>query len=58
MFLEEKDNRKNATKLHKQFGHPTGSKLISLIRKAGVKNDNLEEEITNIVMYVASIKSR
>ena len=36
---------KHAEKLHKQFGHPSANKLISVIRTAGVSNKNLEDSI-------------
>ena len=45
MFLSEKDEKKNALKLHKQFGHPTSARLIGLIRKAGISSKSLELEI-------------
>ena len=34
-----------AEKLHKQFGHPSFQKLISLVKNAGVDNRNLEEAL-------------
>ena len=40
-----RDQKKMATKLHKQFGHPNSAKLITLIRNAGIVNSGLENEI-------------
>ena len=37
-----------ASKLHRQFAHPTPAKLIKLIRNAGVKDKILEREINLI----------
>ena len=46
--LEGKDLKNVASKLHKQFGHPTALKLIDLIEKAGVSNNDLKLEIKKI----------
>ena len=48
MTLDEKNYKKTALKLHRQFGHPTSSRLISLLHKAEIKNDDLELEIINL----------
>jgi len=45
---EDEDVNKTAIKLHKQFGHPTSSKLITLIKDAGVKNLVLEKAIRSV----------
>ena len=42
------DTKKMALKLHKQFGHPTQVKLITLIRNAGIINKMLEKEVKAI----------
>ena len=42
------DVKRVAHKLHQQFGHPTTSKLINLIRDAGVKHPGLENAINNV----------
>ena len=34
-----------ALKLHAQFAHPTADKLISLVRKSGVRDKNLEDAV-------------
>ena len=36
---------KTAAKLHRQFGHPSSSKLLSLIKNAGVVDKKLEEAV-------------
>ena len=38
-------DKKMASKLHKQFAHPTAEKLIKLLRNANKSSDNLENEI-------------
>ena len=45
---DSKSPRNIAIKLHRQFGHPSSEKLIKLIRKAGIKDKFLEQEIINI----------
>ena len=42
------NDRKTAQKLHKQFGHPTAKKLIDLLHKADIKEENLEKEIHSV----------
>ena len=34
--------------MHKQFGHPASSKLIDLIKKAGISNNSLISEIVKV----------
>ena len=34
--------------MHRQFGHPTSSRLITLIRKAGIEDRELEKEINSV----------
>ena len=36
---------KTAAKLHRQFGHPSSSKLLSLIKNAGIVDKKLEEAV-------------
>ena len=36
---------KKAIKLHKQFGHPSLQKLVDLVRKAGIQNEELEKQL-------------
>ena len=38
-----KNDRAIASKLHRQFAHPTPKRLINLIQKSGLKNKNLEK---------------
>lgn len=45
---EISDVQKMATKLHKQFGHPTAAKLISLVKRAGICDIDLENKINEI----------
>ena len=49
MFLagavNEKEARKMAEKLHKQFAHPTPEKLIALLKNANASTELLEREI-------------
>ena len=46
--LDSNDVKKVALKLHKQFGHPTSSKLINLIKKAGISNEKLIDEVNKV----------
>ena len=49
VYLSINDHpKKVASKLHKQFGHPTPEKLISLIRNANHDNVDLETEIKEV----------
>ena len=41
-------SRNIASKLHRQFGHPTSEKLIKLVKKAGINDKQLEKEINFI----------
>ena len=43
-----KKQRSIAEKLHKQFAHPTPSKLLKLVKKSGFHNKTLEDEILRI----------
>ena len=43
-----RDTKKMAMKLHKQFGHPSSVKLITLIKNAGIVNSELVKEIKEI----------
>ena len=43
-----KNDRVIASKLHRQFAHPTPKRLINLIQKSGLKNRNLEKEINKV----------
>ena len=43
-----KDNRVIASKLHRQFAHPTPERLIKIIRNSGNNNKDLEKEVNNI----------
>ena len=45
MSIRNKDSRKTAEKLHKQFGHASAIKIVKLIRDADVKDQNLEKAI-------------
>lgn len=42
------DVQKTALKLHRQFGHPTPTKLIRLITDAGIKNSALERAVEKV----------
>ena len=42
------DDKHIATKLHKQFGHPSPKTLIKLLQNAGMKTKTLEKEVYNI----------
>ena len=42
------DMRKTALKLHKQFAHPPAHKLINLLNRANIENDELENIIRKI----------
>ena len=46
--VENKDVKRVATKLHKQFGHPTSDKLVRLDKDAGCGSAPLENEIVEI----------
>ena len=39
---------KVAVKLHKQFGHPSASRLVSMVRNSGMKDANLENKISQV----------
>ena len=43
--FDSKKNKSVATKLHKQFGHPSAERLIKMIRNSGCQNRGLEKEI-------------
>ena len=43
--LECKNVDKVAEKLHKQFGHPTETKLLKLIHNANIGNDKLVDSV-------------
>ena len=43
--IDNRDDKKIALKLHRQFAHPTSKKLKLIIQKAGINNKNLEKEI-------------
>ena len=45
---DKKCAKQTASKLHKQFGHPSPERLIKMIVNAGFKNLELEKEIKNI----------
>ena len=46
---EMKGNERDiASKLHRQFGHPTPKTLIKIIDNAGTDNKDLEKEIDTI----------
>ena len=42
------NERDIASKLHRQFGHPTPKTLIKIINNAGINNKDLEKEIDTI----------
>ena len=46
--IDNRDDKKIALKLHRQFAHPTSNKLKLIIQKAGINNKNLEKEIDMI----------
>ena len=46
--VENKDVKRVATKLHKQFGHPTSDKLVRLVKNAGCDSSPLENAIVEI----------
>ena len=48
MLLDVKNYKKTAHKLHRQFGHPTSSRLISLLHKVDIHDKGLEKEILNL----------
>ena len=48
MSIKNKDSRKVAEKLHKQFGHAGAARLITFIRDAGVSDISLEKAICNV----------
>ena len=48
---EANNNKAIASKLHRQFAHPTPDRLIKLIKNTGVKNKNLEKEIRHASKY-------
>ena len=43
-----RDSKVKALKLHRQFAHPSKEKLIKLIREAGIRDSELEEEVRRI----------
>ena len=45
---EVSDSKKIAVKLHKQFGHPTANKLVTLVKRAGIVDGELEKRIVEI----------
>ena len=45
MLAKDADPKKMANKLHKQFAHPTPTKLIELMRKAEMSSAEIESEI-------------
>ena len=45
MLVKDTDPKKLANKLHKQFAHPTPTKLIELMRKAEMSSAEIESEI-------------
>ena len=46
--MNERDERKIAMKLHRQFAHPTPNKLKLIVQNAGRSNKQLEKEIDSI----------
>ena len=49
MAISGSQSKRNiARKLHRQFAHPSGEKLIKLVRNAGIKDKQLEKEIYSI----------
>lgn len=46
--VEERNVKKTASKLHRQFGHPTSAKLIKLINNAGIKISGLEQAVQKV----------
>ena len=47
-LLQEGDVGKRATKLHRQFGHPTAKKLKKLVQDAEIHDSTLEREIDKV----------
>ena len=47
--VKEKNSDKDiACKLHRQFAHPSRKSLLKLINNAGIKDSNLEKEVSNV----------
>ena len=46
--VEDKDVKRVSSKLHRQFGHPTADKLISLIKNSGCNNEMLKNAIIDV----------
>ena len=46
--VEDKDVERVSSKLHRQFGHPTADKLISLIKNSGCNNEMLKNAIIDL----------
>ena len=46
--VADRDIVKVASKLHRQFGHPTSDRLINLVRNSGCMDKNLEIAIVDI----------
>ena len=49
--LSDSNTDRVAIKLHKQFGHAGSSKLLDLVRKAGVTNEKLDKSIRDAVDF-------
>ena len=56
MAISEVDAPKVAMKLHKQFGHPTGEKLIKFLRNANIDCKHLEREIMSFTKSCETCK--
>lgn len=49
LYTYGKENPKQkALKLHQQFGRPARTKLLKLIKEAGIKDEKLEDEIEKL----------
>ena len=46
--INDKDERSIASKLHRQFAHPTSRTLNKLIQNAGIENKKLQKEVESI----------
>ena len=55
--IENKYVKRVATKLHKQFGHPTSDKLVRLIKNPGCDSSPIENAIAKITNYLLFLKT-
>ena len=50
--VEDKDDKRVSSKLHRQFGHPTADKLITLMKNSDCNNEMLKNAIIDVTKSV------